>query len=230
MHHCHTERPYRPEWRFWIHDVGFVGGGASAGSDADYQTVVQNILDEPVAEERKRRLFSALLLKAYQPISGPWDSKKVETPNPLWGWKDLTLFIRWIMDNPNRRKQSGLTFWKDVRMIWSLDCRIFRSRLQERKKQDGTVNFRHTFGAASFTSAARGGWFVFVAPRKGVCSKQECAQLEVCNFSKMMVHRESLTQIGLRAEKNVAKHLLAENGWESSLVADVSKVDYLEGH
>ena len=42
-------------------------------SDAEYQTVVQNILDEPVAEERKRRLFSALLLKAYQPISGPWD-------------------------------------------------------------------------------------------------------------------------------------------------------------
>ena len=134
------------------------------------------------------------------------------------------------MDNPNRRKQSGLTFWKDVRMIWSLDCRIFRGRLQERKKQDGTVNFRHTFGAASFTSAARGGWFVFVAPRKGVCSKQECAQLEVCNFSKMMVHRESLTQIGLRAEKNVAKHLLGENGWESNLVTHVSKVDYLEGH
>ena len=48
-----------------------VDGGASAGSDADYQTVVQNILDEPVAEERKRRLFSALLLKAYQPISDP---------------------------------------------------------------------------------------------------------------------------------------------------------------
>ena len=63
-----------------------------------------------------------------------------------------------------------------------------------------------------------------------MCSKQECAQLEVCNFSKMMVHRESLTQIGLRAEKNVAKHLLGENGWESSLVANVSKVDYLEGH
>ena len=43
------------------------------GSDADssLQTVEQNILDEPVAEERKRRLFSALLLKAYQPISGP---------------------------------------------------------------------------------------------------------------------------------------------------------------
>ena len=62
--------------------------------------------------------------------------------------------------------------------------------------------------------------------RKGVCSKQECAQLEVCNFSKMMVHRESLTQIGLRAEKNVAKHPLGENGWESNLVADVSKVDF----
>ena len=38
-------------------------------SDAEYQTVVQNILDEPVAEETKRRLLSALLLKAYQPIS-----------------------------------------------------------------------------------------------------------------------------------------------------------------
>ena len=59
-----------------------------------------------------------------------------------------------------------------------------------------------------------------------MCSKQECAQLEVCNFSKMMVHRESLTQIGLRAEKNVAKHLLGENGWESNLVAHVSKVDF----
>jgi len=35
------------------------------GSDADYQTVAQNILDEPVAEETKRRLLSALLLKAY---------------------------------------------------------------------------------------------------------------------------------------------------------------------
>ena len=45
-----------------------------------------------------------------------------------------------------------------------------------------------------------------------------------------MVHRESLTQIGLRAEKNVAKYLLAENGWEINLVADISKVDYLEGH
>ena len=35
---------------------------------------------------------------------------------------------------------------------------------QERKKLDGTFNFRHTFWAASSTSAARGGWCVFVAP------------------------------------------------------------------
>ena len=43
------------------------------GSDADtsLETVVQNILDEPIAEETKRRLLSTLLLKAYQPISGP---------------------------------------------------------------------------------------------------------------------------------------------------------------
>ena len=100
-----------------------------------------------------------------------------------------------------------------------------------RKKLDGTVNFRHTFWAASSTSGARGGWFVFVAPpERRVLYKQECAQLDVCNLSKMMVHRESLTQIGVRAEKNVAKQVLAENGWERNLVADISKVDYLEGH
>lgn len=34
----------------------------------------------------------------------------------------------------------------------------------------------------------------------------------------------------LRAGKNVAKHLLVENGWESNIVADSSKVEYLEGH
>ena len=42
----------------------------------------------------------------------------------------------------------------------------------------------------------------------------------------MMVHRESLTQIGLRAQKNVAKYLLGENGRESNLVADVSKAGH----
>ena len=86
-------------------------------ADSSLQTVEQNILDKPIAEETKRRLLSTPLLKAYQPISGPWDPKKVETPNPLWGWKDLTLFIRCIMNNPNQRMRSGLTFWKDVRMI-----------------------------------------------------------------------------------------------------------------
>ena len=43
------------------------------GSDADssLQTVEQNILDELIAEYAKRRLLSTLILKAYQPISGP---------------------------------------------------------------------------------------------------------------------------------------------------------------
>ena len=43
------------------------------GSDAysSVQTVAQNILDEPIAEETNRKLLSTLLLKAYQPISGP---------------------------------------------------------------------------------------------------------------------------------------------------------------
>ncbi|CAH3196390.1 unnamed protein product [Porites evermanni] len=30
-------------------------------------------------------------------------------------------------------------------------------------------------------------------------------------------------------EKNLAKHVLAKNSWESNLVADISKVDHLEG-
>ena len=40
-------------------------------ADSSLQTVEQNILDEPIAEETKRRLLSTPLLKAYQPISGP---------------------------------------------------------------------------------------------------------------------------------------------------------------
>ena len=38
-----------------------------------------------------------------------------------------------------------------------------------------------------------------------------------------------MAQIGLRTGKNVAKHLLAKNSCESSLVADISKVGHLEG-
>ena len=206
-------------------------------SDAEYQTVVQNILDEPVAEETKRRLLSALLLKAYQPISVSAHEIQKKSKHQtrygvgkIWPFSFDALWTIPISANKVAWHFARTCGWSTTTPLWGLDCRIFRGSLQERKKQDGTVNFLHTFGTASSTSGARGGWFVFVAPRKGVCSKQECAQLEVCNFSKMMVHRESLTQIGLRAEKNVAKHLLAENGWESNLVADVSKVDYLEGH
>ena len=71
MHHCHTERPHRLSGDFECTMYDLLVEEPLQESDAEYQTVLQNILEEPVAEERKRRLFSALLLKAYQPISGP---------------------------------------------------------------------------------------------------------------------------------------------------------------
>lgn len=40
----------------------------------------------------------------------------------------------------------------------------------------------------------------------------------------------TLSNMGLRAEASLAKHLLQENCWENNLVPDISKVDYLEGH
>ena len=58
--------------------------------------------------------FWIRFLHRYISQSGPWEPKKVETSNPWGGWKDLTPFIRWIMNNLNWCQQSGLTFWKDV--------------------------------------------------------------------------------------------------------------------
>ena len=57
----------------------------------------------------KVRAFESASFKGVFSQSGAWDPKKVEAPNPLWGWKDLTLF--------NWRQQSDLTFGKDLRMI-----------------------------------------------------------------------------------------------------------------
>ena len=42
--------------------------------------------------------------------------------------------------------------------------------------------------------------------------------------------RATLSSMGLRAEASLAKHLLQKNSWESNLVSDISKVNYLEGH
>ena len=36
--------------------------------------------------------------------------------------------------------------------------------------------------------------------------------------------------MGLQVEASLAKHFLHENCWESNLVANISNVDYLEGH
>ena len=37
-------------------------------------------------------------------------------------------------------------------------------------------------------------------------------------------------QLGLRAEKAIARHLLLENAYDSNLLPDISTVDYLAGH
>ena len=63
MHHCHDLIYLSGDFEYTMYD--FLVEELLQGSDADYQTVAQNILDEPVAEETKRRLLSALLLKAY---------------------------------------------------------------------------------------------------------------------------------------------------------------------
>ena len=42
--------------------------------------------------------------------------------------------------------------------------------------------------------------------------------------------RETFQSMGLRCEKNVAEHLLLENAYQSNLLSDISKVDYLEGN
>lgn len=42
--------------------------------------------------------------------------------------------------------------------------------------------------------------------------------------------RETFQSMGLRCEKTVAEHLLLENAYESNLLSDISKVDYLDGN
>ena len=162
-------------------------------SDAEYQTVLQNILDEPVAEERKRRLFSALLLKAYQPISGPWDSKKSRNTRPAMGLEILDPFHSMYYE----QSQSAQTKWLDILVGRADDMKSWLQNVQgqfTRAEKTGRHSQLSTHLWDCFLHQRGSGWLVcFCRPRKGVCSKQECAQLEVCNFSKMMVHRESLT-------------------------------------
>ena len=42
--------------------------------------------------------------------------------------------------------------------------------------------------------------------------------------------RTTLSNMGLRAETSLTKHILQENWWESNFVADISNVNYLEGN
>ena len=42
--------------------------------------------------------------------------------------------------------------------------------------------------------------------------------------------KQTFEDMGLRCEKNVATHLLLENAYESNLLSDISKVDYLAGN
>ena len=46
----------------------------------------------------------------------------------------------------------------------------------------------------------------------------------------MEARRATLANMGLRSDASVAFHILQENVWESNLVSDIAKVDYLAGH
>ena len=80
-------------------------------SDAEYQTVVQNILDEPVAEETKRGLLSALLLKAYQPISvSAHEIQKKSNTKPAMALERFDPFHSMHYE----QSQSAQTKWLDI--------------------------------------------------------------------------------------------------------------------
>ena len=194
-------------------------------------------MDEPVAEETKRRLLSALLLKVYQPISvSAHEIQKKANTKPAMGLERFDPFHSMHYE----QSQSAQTNWLDILEERADDPPPRRYEVLIVEFSGAVYESGKNWTAQSIFDTPLGrlpppaglvvsGLFLSLL-RKDVCSKQECAQLDVCNFSKMMVHRESLTQIGVRAEKKVAKQVLAENGWERNLVADISKVDYLEGH
>ena len=57
-------------------------------------------------------------------------------------------------------------------------------------------------------------------------AKQTCGSADTANTATKQTFRD----MGLRCEKNVATHLLLENAYDSNLLSDISKVDYLAGN
>ena len=49
-------------------------------------------------------------------------------------------------------------------------------------------------------------------------------------ISTMKQTYTTFRDMGLRAEKRVAQHILLENTYEDNLVSDISKVDYTNGN
>jgi len=70
-------------------------------AESSLETVLQNILDEPIAAKTKRRLFRPLFPMALWPRRPMGTKKKFEIPTPQSGWKDLIPFIRCIMKKTN---------------------------------------------------------------------------------------------------------------------------------
>ena len=60
-------------------------------------------------------------------------------------------------------------------------------------------------------------------------TEDEDAAKETCG-SADTANKQTFRDMGLRCEKNVATHLLLENAYDSNLLSDISKVDYLAGN
>ena len=55
-------------------------------------------------------------------------------------------------------------------------------------------------------------------------------QKEKTSEENISVVETTFQDMGIRARKHVAQHILLENTYESNLVSDISEVDYLRGH
>ena len=171
MHHCHTERPHRPWVAILNTRCTICWWRSFCRKWCRLSNCCTKYFGWTGRRGNKAQAFECASFKgvsAYQRI-GPWDSKKGEHQTrygvgKIWPFSFDALWTIPISANKMAWHFGRTCGWSTTTPLWSLDSRIFRGSLEERKKLDGTVNFRHTFGAASSTSGARGGWFVFVAP------------------------------------------------------------------
>ena len=81
-------------------------------AEPTFQTVVHNILEEPIAEDTKRRLLAPLLPRDYLPRPPPRKTKIKKIPKRLELWRSLILFIQYILKAKDLLRQMFLV-WRD---------------------------------------------------------------------------------------------------------------------